>query len=381
MASVNQLGGPNPGGQRMFPQTPGMMAMGQGGGPAPSAPPAASQADMSLSSCAGGLDVQQVLYGMHPSHPNQQRLPVSSIPAAYRQNVLAQQQAHLKSQPNAALLKQQQLARLPNSMPNTLANSMNSAMPNSMAGNMSGAMPPQAQSWQQQQPHPGLQQGMAGQPNPSNSNMPPAFPSSGFHMQPRLPKLPNSAPFTQAGMGNGAANRAMTSMNPGQMMSNMSQQRTNNTGMGQQLPPPNQQQQAQQGQQAPPQSQQVLPDLGAFGQPQGAQVPNRTTGMQCNQAYQVSRSAGQQLPFGYNTQPGASLPSFPAESDLVDSLLKNQPTHEWMDDLDELLASHQWFDAHTRLAHSSQGVCYELRTVSALYGRLPQSKAKLLAVL
>ncbi|XP_036425199.1 mastermind-like protein 1 isoform X2 [Colossoma macropomum] len=348
MGNVNSLGGAAPSAQRLFSQAQGIIGMGQGGGPAPGAPPTASQADMSLPSCAGGLDVQQVLYGnisMHPSHPNQQRLPVSAITAAYRQSALAQQHSHLKSQPNAALLKQQQqqLARLPNSMPNTLANNMNSAMSGSMSSSIPGAMPPQAQSWQQQQqqqPHPALQQGMAGQPNPSNSGMPSGFPSSGFHMQPRMPKLPNSAQFTQAGMGNGAASRAMTGINPGQMMPNMTQQRTNNAGMGQQLPPPNQQQQQpQQGQQAPPQSQQVLPDLGAFGQPQGTQVPNRTAGMPCNQAYQVNQSAGQQLQFGYSSQPGGSLPSFPGENDLVD--WKNQSTQEWMDDLDALLANHQ----------------------------------------
>ncbi|XP_026877790.2 mastermind-like protein 1 isoform X1 [Electrophorus electricus] len=334
IGGVNSLGGPSPAAQRMFTQTQGMMGLSQGGGPATGAQSAASQADMSLPSCAGGLDVQQVLYGnmpMHPSHPNQQRMPMS---ASYRQNVLAQQ-AHLKSQPNAALLKQQQqLARLPNSMPNSLVN-ISAAMPSSMTGSIQGAMPPQAQSWQQQQPpHPGLQQGMGGQPNPSNG-----FPGSSFHMQARMPKLPGSGPFAQAGMGNGAAARAMPSMNPGQMMSSMAQQRTSNAGMGQQLPPPNQQQ-APQGQ-PPPQPQQVLPDLGPFGQPQGGQVPNRTASMQCNQAYQVNRPPSQQLPFGYSTQPAGSMSGFPGETDLVDSLLKNQTTQEWMDDLDELLASHQ----------------------------------------
>ncbi|KAG9259490.1 mastermind-like protein 1 isoform X1 [Astyanax mexicanus] len=317
MGNVNSLGGPAPSAQRMFTQTQSMMGMGQGSGPTPGAPSAASQAEMSLSSCTGGLDVQQVLYGnmpMHPSHPNQQRVPVSAMSAAYRQNMLAQQQAHLKSQPNAALLKQQQqqqqLAHLPN-MSNTLANNMNSAMPSSIPG----AMPPQSWQQQQQQSHPALQQSMAGQPNPSSGGMPTGFPGSGFHIQPRMPKLPGSSPFTQAAMGNGTTSRAMAGMNPGQMMPNMAQQRTNNPGMGQQLPPPNQQQQQpQQGQQAPPQSQQVLPDLSSFGQSQGAQVPNRTAGMQCNQAFQVNGTAGQQMQFAYSNQPNLL-----GESDL-DSL-------------------------------------------------------------
>ncbi|XP_055034026.2 mastermind-like protein 1 isoform X2 [Misgurnus anguillicaudatus] len=346
IGNVNALNGPAPGAQRMFSQTQGMMGMGvgQSGGPTPGAPPAASQADMNLSSCAGGLDV---IYGnmpMHASHPNQQRQPVSTMSAAYRQNILAaQQQAHLKSQPNAAMLKQQQqqqqqqLARLPNSMPNAMANNMSSSMPTSIQG----ALPTQAQSWQQQQPqqHPSLQQGMTAQPSSANGGMPAGFPTSSFHMQSRMTKLPNNAPFSQSGMGNSAAGRALAGMNPGQMMSNMNQQRTNNPAMGQQMPPPNQQA-PQQGQPQPaPQTQQVLPDLGPFGQAQPA--PNRTAALQCNQAYQLNRTANQQLQFGYNAQSGNGLSGFPAETDLVDSLLKNQSTQEWMDDLDELLASHQ----------------------------------------
>lgn len=328
MGSVNSLGGPASGVQRMFPPNQSMMGIGQGGGPAPGAPPAATQADLSLSSCAGTLEAQQVLYGnmpMHSSHAGQQRMPVSAM-QNYRHNVLAQQQAHLK--------QQQQLARMPNSMSSAMANNMSSmpsSMPNTITSNIQGAMTPQAQSWQQQ--HPGLQQGMAGQPNANSGALPAGFPNSSFHMQPRLTKLPGSAPFTQAGLGNGAAGRAMVAMNPGQMMPNMAQQRANSATLAQQQP--------QQGQSAPPQAQQVLPDLGQFRQPQGSQVPNRTTGMQCNQTYQVNRTANQQLPFGFNAQSDGSLASFPVESDLVDSLLKNQSTQEWMDDLDELLASHQ----------------------------------------
>lgn len=341
IGNVSSLSGPTPGTQRMFSQAQGMMGMGvgQNTGPSTGPAPAASQADMNLPSCAGGLDVQQVLYGnmpMHPSHPNQQRPPVSSMSAAYRQNVLAaQQQAHLKNQPNAAMLKQQQqqqqqLARMPNSMPNALANNMGSALPSSMQTSIQGALPSQAQSWQQQpQQHPGLQPGSANG----------GYPNSSFQMQSRLSKLPNNTPFPQGGMGNSAAGRTLAGMNPGQMMLNMNQQRTNNPGMSQQLPPPGQQT-AQQGQpQAQSQNQQVLPDLGPFSQPQAG--PNRTAGLQCSQAYQLNRTANQQLQFSYSTQSGSSLSGFSTETDLVDSLLKNPTTQEWMDDLDELLASHQ----------------------------------------
>ncbi|XP_067312853.1 mastermind-like protein 1 isoform X2 [Pseudorasbora parva] len=293
IGSVNSLSGAAPGSQRMFPQTQGMMGMGQNAGPTTGPSPAASQAELSLASCAGGLDVQQVLYGNMPMHPNHQNQQRPSMPS-YRQSVLAaQQQAHLKSQPNPAMMKQQQLR-----MPNAMANNMGSAIQ---------SLPTQAQSWQQQQP--GSANG--------------GFPNSAFHMQARLAKLPNNTTFPQGGMGNSAAGRAIAGMNPGQMMPNMNQQRTN-------MAPP--------GQQAAPQPQPVLPDLGPFNQPQAA--PNRTAGL-CNQAYQLNRTANQQLQFSYNAQSGASLSGFPAETDLVDSLLKNQSTQEWMDDIDELLASHQ----------------------------------------
>ncbi|KAM4621479.1 mastermind-like protein 1 isoform 2-T2 [Polymixia lowei] len=345
MGSVGSMGGPAPGAQRMFPQNQGMMGinMGQGGGPASGVapPPVASQADMNLPSCGGGsMDVQQVLYNnmsMHPSHPPQpgsiQRQPLGPMSASYRHNLLAQQ--HLKNQPNAALLKQQLATRLPGSITNSLGGSMPASMPSSLPSSMPAGL--QSQAWQQQQ-HQGMRQVLS-QPPSSNGGLPPnAFPNppNPFHMQqPRMPKLPpGTAPF---GASPGA--RPLGGMNPGQQMmqANMAAQQraaANPQALGQSLA--NQ----QQTQQPAGPNQTVLPDLGGFTQSQG----NGRQGLQCSQGYQVSRSVNQQqqqLSFGYTATPGgAGLPSFPGESDLVDSLLKGQSTQEWMDDLDELLASH-----------------------------------------
>lgn len=350
MGSVGSMGGPAPGSQRMFPQNQGMMGMnmGPGGGPAGGVapPPAASQADISLSSCGGGgggagVDVQQVLYNninLHPNHPahpshsshppqqaSLQRQPLGPMSASYRQNLLAQQQ-HLKVQPNAAMLKQQQLAAAAAArMPGSMQNSMGANLPGSMPGSMQGA---QSATWQQQ---------LANQPPSSNTGLPPnAFnnPPNAFHMQQqsRIPKMPpGAAPF-----GANPGGRPMGGLNPAQQMmqTNMAaaQQRAqpNPQGLGQ--PMANQQQTQQQ---QANQNQAVLPDLAAFGQPQG----NGRQGLQCNQGYQVSRTANQQqqqVSFGYNVASG----SFAGESELVDSLLKGQSTQEWMADLDELLASH-----------------------------------------
>lgn len=339
MGGVGSMGGPAPGAQRMFPQNQGMMGMnmGQGGGPAGGvAPPAAvSQADLSLTSCGGrgggtGVDVQQVLYNnmsLHSNHQNHQpqqaslqRQTLGPMGAPYRQNLLAQQQ-HLKVQPNAAMLKQQQLAAR---MPGSMQNSMGANLPSSIPGTMQGA---QSAGWQQQ---------LASQPPSSTAGLPPnayGNPPNAFHMQqqqPRIPKMQPGAPPFVANQGG----RPM-GLNPGQQMmqTNMAaaQQRgqPNSQGLGQ--PMANQQQTQQQ---QANQNQGVLPDLVAFGQPQG----NGRQGLQCNQGYQVSRTASQQqqVSFGYNMASG----SFAEESDLVDSLLKGQNPQEWMADLDELLASH-----------------------------------------
>ncbi|XP_035525317.1 mastermind-like protein 1 [Morone saxatilis] len=343
MGGVGSMGGPAPGSQRMFPQNQGMMGMnmGQGGGPAGGVapPPAVSQADISLSSCGGGgggagVDVQQVLYNnmnLHPNHPphaahptqqpSLQRQPLGPMSAAYRQNLLAQQQQHLKVQPNAAMLKQQQLAAA--RMPGSMQNSMGASLPGSMPGSMQGA--PSA-AWQQQ---------LASQPPSSNAGLPPnAFnnPPNAFHMQqPRIPKMPPGASPFNANPGG----RPMGGLNPAQQMmqTNMAAQQRAPPNP-QSLGPPMANQQQTQQQQAN-QNQAVLPDLAAFGPPQGS----GRQGLQCNQGYQVSRTASQQqqVSFGYNVASG----SFAGESELVDSLLKGQSTQEWMADLDELLAGHQ----------------------------------------
>lgn len=331
--------GSTPGSQRMFSQNQGMMGMnmGQGGGPTGGvAPPptAVTQSDISLSSCGGGgagVDVQQVLYNNmnlhpnHPAHPPQQaglqRQPLGPMSAPYRQNLLAQQQ-HLKAQPNAAMLKQQQLAAA--RMPAAMQSGMGTNLPGSMAGGMAGA---QSAAWQQQ---------LANQAPSGNAGLPPnAFnnPPNSFHLQqPRIPKMPpGTAPF-----GANPGGRPMGGLNPAQQMmqNNMAaaQQRAPPTSQNLGQPMANQQQTQQQ---QANQNQAVLPDLSAFGQPQG----NSRQGLQCNQGYQVSRTANQQqqqVSFGYNVASG----SFAGESELVDSLLKGQSTQEWMADLDELLASH-----------------------------------------
>uniref|UniRef100_A0A3B3E0N1 Mastermind-like transcriptional coactivator 1 n=1 Tax=Oryzias melastigma TaxID=30732 RepID=A0A3B3E0N1_ORYME len=284
---------------RVFSQNQSMMGMtmGQGGGPGTTvAPPtAASQADISLASCGGGgsgAGVDPLYNNLNLQH-GLQRQQMGAMSAPYRQSVLGQQ--HLKPQPNVAMLKQQQLAA--------------ARMPGAMQSTMGG----------------GLQ--LATQPASGNASLPPNVfnnPPNAFHMQ-RVPKMaPAPVPFASSLGG-----LPMTGMNPGQQMiqTNMAaQQRAPPPAPNMGQPLANQ----QQAQQQP--ANQNLSDMVAFGQ----QVSGRPA-LQCNQGYQMSRTANQQqqqVSFGYNAAAG----SFAAESELVDSLLKGQ---EWMAELDALLANHQ----------------------------------------
>ncbi|XP_023815190.1 mastermind-like protein 1 isoform X1 [Oryzias latipes] len=305
---------------RVFSQNQSMMGMtmGQGAGPGTTvAPPtAASQADINLPSCGGGSGaaVDSLYNNMNLQH-SLQRQQMGPMSAPFRQSLLGQQ--HLKQQSNAAMLKQQQQQQL-------AAARMPSTMQSTMAGGLQGQMQGgQSATWQQQQQ-------LANQPTSGNPTLPPSVfnnPSNAFHMQQqqRIPKMSSGS----VSFASNLSGLPMSGLNPGQQLiqTNMAAQ--------QRAPPPAQnmgqplanQQQAQQQQ-----ANQSLSDMVAFGQ----QVSGRA-GLQCNQGYQMSRTANQQqqqVSFGYNAASG----SFAAESELVDSLLKGQ---EWIAELDALLANHQ----------------------------------------
>nr|XP_023698759.1 mastermind-like protein 1 isoform X2 [Paramormyrops kingsleyae] len=353
---LNSLGSTQ-GTQRMFPGVMGM-AVGQNGGPTSAAPPAPTLAEMNLSSCVGGgLDTMRVPYGMNP-HPGQggavnstplQRQPAGPLAATYRPQHMARMPTSMpnpigngmvNSMPNSISTSMPNSVPngMPNTLPNTMPNSMPNPMPSGMPTSMPSSMPTQTQPWQA---HSSMQQALGQQAPGGNGGMQ-VFSGTSYRIQPRLPKLPNNLPFAQAGLNN---NRAHSTVNSPQMMASLSQQRANPALAPQPhprplAPPSQQQQQHQQQQQVLPGISVPMPDMAGFVQNQGNQVGSRPS-LQCNQGYQVSRTANHELAFAYSDQAGGSLPSFPEESDLVDSLLKGPATQEWMDDLDELLASHQ----------------------------------------
>ncbi|RXM92038.1 Mastermind-like protein 1 [Acipenser ruthenus] len=270
LVNMGNLGAQSASNQRMFSQSQGMMQMGRGQAGAPSsADPTASQPELDMPAYNSMDNVQPVMYNnmgaanqLHPHVAQQsamsdaqlQRQPVrmgqsSTVPTGYRQNLmgssgLTTQQLH-KGPANQALIKQQQMARMPNAM---------------------GA---QAQSWQ----HQGMQSMNNQTPGGANNGLG-VFNNTGFHMQQQPPKMANQQ-FSQAGLN---VNRPMAAMNSavaGQMMPTLAQQRTNQ--------PPPQQQQPQQpvvsGMNQP------MPDLTNFGQAQNPQMVNRAI-LHCSQGYQ-----------------------------------------------------------------------------------------------
>ncbi|KAG8438975.1 hypothetical protein GDO86_005237 [Hymenochirus boettgeri] len=323
---VNNMTQPNAGSPRMFSQAQQMIPIGGGHNTVPSLQSGSTSQDRAVSQYPSLQTVQRgALYNMGSglaqmvsNHATQGNIPngqpqlqrqanmaqANALPAGYGQNPMGSSnlaQQH-KGGMNPALTKAQ-LPRMPN------------------------AMTSQNQTWQ----HQGMQN-INTQAQGNNGLGAFSAANASFHLQQNPHKMGNQQfgqGMQQVGL---AGNRTMSSMNtsiPGQMMANMaSQQRTNPTS-----------QQPTSNQQVIPVMNQTVSDLTAFSQNPGQQMTNRA-GLHCNQSYQVS-SASQDLPFGYGSQPGNSgLQNLSNDTDLLDTLLKNRTSEEWMNDLDELLGNH-----------------------------------------
>nr|XP_009670873.1 PREDICTED: mastermind-like protein 1 [Struthio camelus australis] len=325
MPGVSNLGQSNSSSPRMFPQTQNMIQMGPGHSSVPPLQSGSSQQDRGVTQYnsmqnmqRGGLyNLASGMTQMVPQHaaqsangqPPMQRQgslgQSAAVPAGYGQNTLANSsisQQHSKGALNATLSKPQ-MARVPAAM---------------------GAQNP---SWQHQ-----------GIPNinsqtQGNSGLGPFTASSSFHMQQSHLKMANQQFAQGMPQVSLSTSRPMTSMNAavsGQMLSSSlgAQQRTN---------PPTQQQVP--SQQVLPGMNQTVPDLTAFNQNPNQQLPNRGN-LHCSQGYPV-RTTSQELPFAYSSQSGNNgLQNLTGDTDLIDSLLKNRTSEEWMNDLDELLGTH-----------------------------------------
>ncbi|XP_063784611.1 mastermind-like protein 1 isoform X2 [Pseudophryne corroboree] len=327
MSGVNNMNHPTSGSPRMFSQSQALLQMGGGHTSVPTLSSVSTSQERAVSQYPNMQTVQRGgMYSMGsglpqmvPNHaaqgsipngqPQIQRLPNLSqgnpLPAGYGPNPMA----------NPALAVQHNKGGL------------NPALAKAQMTRMPAAMASQNPGWQ----HQGMQN-MNSQAQGNNGLGAFNTANANFHLQQNHHKM-SSQQFAQGmpqvGLG---AGRSMTSLNssvPGQMMPNLaSQQRTNPAS---QQPAPNQQ--------VLPVMNQAVPDLTAFSQNPGPQMANRA-GLHCNQNYQV-RSTSQDLPFVYGGQSGNSgLQNLSGDADLLDSLLKNRTSEEWMNDLDELLGNH-----------------------------------------
>ncbi|XP_020019799.2 mastermind-like protein 1 [Castor canadensis] len=317
---MNNLGPSNSSCPRVFPQPGNLMPMGPGHTSVSSLPTNSGQQDRGVAQFTGSQSMpQSSLYGMAsgitqivaqpPPQATNGHAHISrqtsvgqntSVPAAYGQNSLGSSglsQQHNKGTLTSGLTKPQ-------------------------VPRMSAAMGGQNASWQHQ--------GMANlsSQTPGNSNVSPFTAASSFHMQQAHLKM-SSPQFSQA-----MSSRPMAPMSSA-------------AAAGSMLPPVSTHQRTSAPAPAPPQAgpQQGLPglspagpDLGSFSQSPTSQISGRT-GLHCAQAYPV-RTSGQELPFAYSGQPSSSgLSSVAGHADLIDSLLKNRTSEEWMNDLDDLLGS------------------------------------------
>uniref|UniRef100_A0A8C5PZ26 Mastermind like transcriptional coactivator 1 n=1 Tax=Leptobrachium leishanense TaxID=445787 RepID=A0A8C5PZ26_9ANUR len=325
-SSVNNLNHPSTGTSHMFSQTPPMIPMGGGHASVAQMPSGSNSQDRAVSQYPNLQSVQRgALYNMTsgisqmvPNHATQNNLPngqpplqrpsnmvqANTLPAGYGQNPLG----------NAGLPPQHNKG------------AMNPALPKNQIPRMPAAMVSQNPSWQ----HQGMQN-MNSQAQGNNVLGAFTAANAGFHLQQNHHKMANQQfgqGMSQVGIGTSRPMPSINSSVPSQMMPNLaSQQRTNPAS-----------QQAAPNQQVLPVMNQSVPDLATFNQNPGPQMTNRSN-LHCNQNYQV-RSTNQDLPFGYGNQSGNSLlQNLSGDADLLDSLLKNRTSEEWMNDLDELLGN------------------------------------------
>uniref|UniRef100_A0A8C5LM82 Mastermind like transcriptional coactivator 1 n=1 Tax=Jaculus jaculus TaxID=51337 RepID=A0A8C5LM82_JACJA len=305
---------------RVFPQPSNLMSIGPGHASVSSLPSNSGQQERGVAQFTGSQSMpQSSLYGMasgitqivaqpppqatsgHSHIPRQTSVGQNaSVPTAYGQNSLGSSslsQQHSKGTLTSGLTKPQ-------------------------VPRVSAAMGGQNASWQHQ-----------GLPNlnsqtPGNSSVSPFTAASSFHMQQAHLKM-SGPQFSQA-----MPNRPMAPMSSagaaGSMLAPVSTQQRNSG------PAPTPPQAAPQ--QGLPGLSPAGPELGAFSQSPTSQMNSRA-GLHCAQAYPV-RTVGQELPFAYSGQPGSSgLSSVTGHTDLIDSLLKNRTSEEWINELNDFLGS------------------------------------------
>lgn len=326
MPGVSNLGQSSSGSPRMFPQSQNMIQMGPGHAPVAPLQSGSSQQERGVSQYPSMQNMQRGgLYNLAPGAMTQM-VPQHTTPSANGQTPM-QRQGSLGQ--GAAVPAAYGQNTLPNSSISQQHNkgALNPTLSKPQMARVPAAMGAQNPSWQHQ-----------GIPNinnqtQANSGLGPFTANSSFHMQQTHLKMSNQQFAQGMPQVSLSSSRPMTSMNAavsGQMLSSSlgAQPRAN---------PPAQQQVP--SQQVLPGMNQTVPDLNAFNQNPNQQIPNRGN-LHCSQGYSV-RTTSQELPFAYSGQSGNNgLQNLTGDTDLIDSLLKNRTSEEWMNDLDELLGTH-----------------------------------------
>ncbi|XP_004836778.1 mastermind-like protein 1 isoform X2 [Heterocephalus glaber] len=319
VSGMNNLGSSNSSCPRVFPQPGNLMPMGPGHTSVSSIPSNSGPQDRGVAQFPGSQSMpQSSLYGMASGMTQMVAQPppqaanghahisrqtsagqTAAVPAAYGQNSLGS--AGLSQQHNKGTLT--------------------SGLTKPPIPRVSAAIGGQNASWQHQ-----------GMPNlssqtPGSSSVSPFTAASTFHIQQAHLKM-SSPPFSPA--------------MPSRPLAPMSSA----AAAGSMLPPVSTQQRTSAPAPAPPQTapqpglpglSPAGPELGPFSQSPASQMGSRA-GLHCTQAYPV-RTVAQELPF-YSGQPGSSgLSGVAGHTDLIDSLLKNRTSEEWINELDNFLGS------------------------------------------
>lgn len=315
---MNNLGSSSSSCPRVFPQAGNLMPMGAGHTAVSSLPSNPGQQERGVAPFASSQ-------GMPPSSLYGMASGITQIVAPPPPQA-ANGHSHIARQTGVGQNASVSAAYGQNSMGNSGLSqqhnkgTLNSGLSKPQVPRVSAAMGGQNPSWQ----HQGMPN-LSGQ-SPGSSTVSPFTAASSFHMQQAHLKM-SSPQFSQAMPSRPMAPMSSAATAGAMLPPASTQQRTSAPAAPQAAP-----------QQGLPGLSPAGPELGGFSQSPASQMGSRA-GLHCAQAYPV-RTAGQELPFAYSGQPGGSgLSSVAGHTDLIDSLLKNRTSEEWMNDLDDLLGS------------------------------------------
>ncbi|XP_072923183.1 mastermind-like protein 1 [Hemitrygon akajei] len=320
LTAVGNLTTANASGSRLFSQSQNMIQMAPSQSSVTSSASAVGgQPELGATQYSNMHNVQQGMYNVGSnlnqilSHSTQ-----DTMTNGQHSNSLPRQPSRTRGTPLLTGYGQNHLSN------STLAQQQHSKGPVSQAVSktplqrLSGTVANQSSSWQ----HQALPS--VNNQNQPNSNLVAFSSTSTFHTRPSHPKIAGQQ-FVQgmprASLPPARPMGAINSTVDGHMVPTLG-------GPLSQTNPPSQ---------AVPSLNQPVPDLANFNSSQ--QMAARGN-LHCNQPYQV-RSSSQELPFNYGNQSGGgTLQGLPGDTDLMDSLLKNRTTEEWIMELDEFLESH-----------------------------------------